>query len=95
MKAILSSHAKLDLLAGIDWFEDISNRLGDEFEAEFYAALERVKDGPRHFSVDHTGYRPCRLKRFVAVLYFRIAVELLVVVGLFTSGEDENALQRR
>lgn len=46
-------------LAGrIDWFDGISLGLGDEFEAEFYAALQRVKDNPEHFSEDHTVYRP-------------------------------------
>ncbi len=94
MKAVLSKYTKLDLLAGIDWFDGISHGLGDEFEAEFYAALQRVKDNPEFFPEDHTGYRPCRLKRFTSVLYFRIDVDILVV-GLITSGQDESVLERR
>ncbi len=44
---------------------------------------------------DHTDYRPCRLKRFTAVLYFSIDEPFVVVLGLFTSGEDERNLQNR
>ena len=62
---------------------------------EFFNALERVKQEPHLFATNHTGYRPCRLKRFTAVLYFRIDGKMIVVVGLFTSGEDESALKNR
>ena len=95
MKARLTAQTEIDLLRGIDWFDRISVGLGEKFEAEFYLALERVKENPALFSADHTGYRPCRLKRFTAVLYFRIDEPFVVVVGLFTSGEDESYLQNR
>jgi len=95
MKARLTAHTEIDLLRGIDWFDCISIGLGEEFEAEFYIALERVKENPELFAPDHTGYRPCRLRRFTAVLYFRIDEPLVVIVGLFTSGEDEGNLQKR
>ena len=95
MKARLTAHTEVDLLRGIDWFDRISTGLGEMFEAEFYRALERVKANPELFAADHMGFRPCRLKRFSAVLYFRIDEPFVVVVGLFTSGEDERALQIR
>lgn len=72
MKARLTAHTEADLLRGIDWFDRISTGLGETIEAEFYRALERVKANLELFAADHTGYRPCRLKRFTAVLYFRI-----------------------
>lgn len=95
MKARLTRDTEMDLLHGIDWFDSIAIGLGDKFENEFYLALERVKENPEFFASDHTGYRPCRLKRFTAVLYFRIDEPFVVVVGLFTSGEDESELQKR
>lgn len=95
MKARLTAQTEIDLLRGIDWFDRISIGLGESFAAEFYLALERVKENPELFAADHTGYRPCRLKRFSAVLYFRIDEPFVVVVGLFTSGEDESELQNR
>ena len=95
MKARLTAQTEIDLLRGIDWFDRISIGLGESFAAEFYLALERVKENPELFAADHTGYRPCRLKRFSAVLYFRIDEPFVVVVGLFTSGEDESDLRNR
>ena len=95
MRATLSKHVKTDLFGGIEWFDKIALGLGDEFESEFYFALERVKQNPDLFAADHTGYRPCRLKQFTAVLYFRLDGDLLIVVGLFTSGQDESVLRNR
>ncbi len=68
MTVVLSEYAKLDLLASINWFDEISLGLGDKLEVEFYAALERIKHNPDLFPPDHTGYRPCRLTRFTAVI---------------------------
>lgn len=95
MNAKLTAETEADLRRGITWFDRISLGLGDHFQSEFYNSLERIKQAPDHFAANHTGYRPCRLKRFNAVLYFRIDGDLIVVVGLFTGGEDENVLQNR
>jgi hypothetical protein len=95
MNAKLTAETVADLLRGIEWFDRISPGLGDQVESEFHNALERIKQEPHLFAANHTGYRPCRLKRFTAVLYFRIDGDALVVVGLFTSGEDESVLKNR
>jgi len=95
MNAKLTAETEVDLLCGIEWFDRISLGLGDQFEPEFFNALERIKQDPDLFAANHTGYRPCRLKRCAAVLYFRIDGNLIVVVGLFTSGEDETVLRNR
>ncbi len=95
MKVKLTTGTVADLLRGINWFDRIALGLGDRFELEFYDALDRIKKSPELFAADQTGYRPCRLKRFTAVLYFRLDHECLIVVGLFTSGEDEAVLKDR
>jgi len=95
MNVKLTAETEADLLRGIEWFDRISPGLGDRFASEFYRSLERIKQEPHLFAVNHAGYRPCRLKRFTAVLYFRIDGDVIVVVGLFTSGEDESVLKHR
>ena len=95
MNAQLTAETEADLLRGIRWFDRIALGLGDQFESEFYHALERIKQDPNLFAANHTGYRPCKLKRFTSVLYFRFDGDLIIVVGLFTSGEDEKVLQNR
>jgi hypothetical protein len=95
MKVVLTTGTVADLIRGIKWFDRIALGLGDQFEIEFYDALDRIKQSPELFAANQPGYRACRLKRFTAVLYFRIDDDCLVVVGLFTSGEDESVLKDR
>ena len=95
MNSFLLPETVRDLLAGIDWFDSLRTGLGSEFESEFYAALRRIKASPDSFAPDHTGYRACRLKRFTAVLYYRIDHDLIVVMGLFVNGRDERQLRDR
>ena len=79
MNVKLTAETEADLLRGIAWFDRILPGLGDQFESEFYDALERIKQEPLLFAANHTDYRPCRLKRFTAVLYFRIDGDVIVV----------------
>ncbi len=95
MKVKLTVETVADLLRGMNWFDRISLGLGNQFELEFYNALDRIKHSPNFFAPNHTGYRACRLKRFTAVLYFRVDGDWIVVVGLFTSGQDETVLENR
>lgn len=84
-----------DLLSSMAWFDERRNGLGDDLEAEFFAAVSVVQDRPLSFAADHTGYRACRLLRFTAVLYYRIESEVIVVMGLFVGGRDESRLEDR
>ena len=84
-----------DLLMSMAWLDERRDGLGDELEAEFYAAVSVVQDRPFSFAADDTGYRPCRLRRFTAVLYYRIESEIIVVMGLFVGGRDESRLKDR
>jgi hypothetical protein len=84
-----------DLLVSMAWLDERRDGLGDELEAEFYAAVLIVERRPLSFAVDHTGYRPCRLRRFTAVLYYRIESDTIVVMGLFVGGRDESRLKDR
>jgi hypothetical protein len=84
-----------DLLVSMAWMDERRDGLGDELETEFYAAVSVVQDRPLSFAADHTGYRPCRLRRFTAVLYYRIESDVIVVIGLFVGGRDESRLQNR
>jgi hypothetical protein len=70
MNAKLTADTQADLLRGIEWFDRISPGLGDQFQSEFFDALERIKQEPYQFAANHTGYRPCRLKRFTACFIF-------------------------
>jgi len=84
-----------DLLFSMGWMDECRQGLGDELETEFYSAVSIVRQRPFSFATDHTGYRPCRLRRFTAVLYYRIESDVIVVMGLFVGGRDESRLKTR
>ncbi len=84
-----------DLLVSMAWLDERCVGLGDELETEFYAAVLVVQERPYSFASDHTGYRASRLRRFTAVLYYRIESDVIVVMGLFVGGRDESRLQDR
>ena len=77
MNLVLLPIAEHDLLDGIDWFDQISIGLGDRFESEFYACIERIQENPNQFAANSTGYRAVRLKRFTAVIFFASTVILV------------------
>lgn len=90
-----------DLRPSVDWLNSRKPGLGFELESEFYASVGVVRGRPYSYAVDHTGLRPVRLRRFTAVLYYKIEESLLpdnavvVIVGLMVAGRDEACLKYR
>lgn len=90
-----------DLQPSVAWLNSRKSGLGIELEEEFYASVAVVRGRPYSFAIDHTGLRPCRLRRFTAVLYYKIEESLLpdapciVIVGLLVGGRDETCLKYR
>jgi len=90
-----------DLRPSVDWLNTFKPGLGFELEEEFYASVAVVRGRPFSYAVDHTGFRPVRLRRFTAVLYFKIEESLvrdapaIVIVGLIVGGRDEQRLRYR
>jgi hypothetical protein len=90
-----------DLRPSVDWLNSRKPSLGFELESEFYASVAVVRGRPYSYAVDHTGLRPVRLRRFTAVLYYKIEESLLpdgavvVIVGLMVGGRDESCLKYR
>ena len=84
-----------DLIAGMQWMDDRRAGLGLELEDEFFKSVSSIRDRPLSFAPDKNGYRPCRLKRFNAVLYFQTEDELILIVGLLVNGQDYSRLKGR
>ena len=95
IEIVLLPATTADFQSAFNWFEGLKAGLGSAFESEFFAALERVKSNPELFAETASGYRACRLKRFSAVLYYRISVNAVVITGLFVNGRDDATLADR
>jgi hypothetical protein len=60
----------LDLRTARDWYEKKRDGLGDEFADLFFTIARGLPNVSLHHSVDETGYRPIRMPRFTAVIYY-------------------------
>ena len=84
-----------DLRTSRDWYDKKRDRLGDEFVDLFFDTVNGLLHGAMHCSVDETGYRPKRMPRFTAVIYYDLTDTVLVVVGVLVNGRSTSNLEGR
>jgi hypothetical protein len=83
------------VIAAVVWYDARRRGLGDEFLAEYLAAIQRIRDNPLQFAVAATGLRPCRLKRFAYIVHFDVYGDHILVVAVMAGGRDDAAFVRR
>jgi len=84
-----------DIASTVEWLDERREGLGLEFESAFFSAVRTARSRPESFATDKTGYRPVRLEKFSAVMYFAIEDEVIVVAGVFMGGRSEATLRKR
>ena len=84
-----------DLASTMSWLDAKREDLGLEFETEFFNAVQAATSCPESFAMDQTGYRPVRLKRFSAVMYFIVENDVILIAGVFMGGRSESKLKDR
>ena len=90
MNLSLLRDAKIDAFDGIDSFNQLSPGLGDEFEDELFACFARIKSNPEHYAENVDGFRAARLKRFNAVVSFRLWENNIFVGRILVNGRCGN-----
>ena len=74
-------------------------RLVDEVYGDLRTARDwTVRTLPNvslHHAIDETGYRPIRMRRFTAVIYYNLSDSEIVVVGVLVNGRSASALKDR
>jgi len=83
-----------DVVDAASWHEDKLLGLGDEFVAEYVAAIKRIQDNPLLFAVAKNGLRPCRLKRFSYIIHFDVDGSNVLIVALMAGGRDDSFIHR-
>lgn len=84
-----------DLRGAADWYQGKRTRLGEEFIAEYWLAIDRISDRPLSFAVTSTGLRACRLSRFPYVIHFRYSDDEIIVYAVMFGGRDTSAWIQR
>lgn len=84
-----------DLRASRDWYDKKRDGLGDEFIDLFFDVVDGLSRGAMHSSRDETGYRPKKMPRFTAVIYYDLTDSEIVVVGVLVNGRNTSSLEGR
>jgi len=63
----------------IDYYDEISPRLADEFWAELTEAIDYAREFSEHHHFDPSGFRRSNLERFPYHFLFRVFPELIRV----------------
>jgi len=83
-----------DVVDAATWYDNKLLGLGDEFVAEYVAAIKRIQDNPLLFAVAKNGLRPCRLKRFSYIIHFDVDGNNVLIVALMGGGRDDSLIHR-
>ncbi len=95
MNIRLVDEVYLDLRCARDWYDEKRCGLGDEFVDLFFTITRGLPNGAMHFSIDETGYRPKRMPRFTAVIYYDLTDSEIVVIGVLVNGRSSSNLKGR
>ena len=85
----------LDLRSARDWYDERRLGLGSEFIDQFFRVAGGLPQVALHSSIDETGYRPKRMPRFTAVIYYDLTDSEIVVVGVLVNGRSSTNLKGR
>lgn len=80
-----------DVCDAATWYDAKRPGLGDEFIAEYVAAIKRIQDNPLLFAIAKNGLRPCRIKRFSYIMHFKVDSNGILIVALMGGGRDESS----
>lgn len=82
-----------DLRTSRDWYDRKRDGLGEEFVELFFEVANGLPHCTLHSSIDETGYRPKRMPRFAAVIYYDLADTQIVIVGVLVNGRSTSNLK--
>ena len=84
-----------DVSSAVYWYEKRCTGLGEDFSQLFFSLVERLPEQAFHHAIDDTGYRPLRMPRFTAVVYYAIEADEIVVAGVMVGGRSASNLLGR
>jgi hypothetical protein len=69
--------------------------LGDQFLAEYVAAIYRILENPWLFSIAANGLRPCLIKRFSYIIHFVIEDDQIIVIAVMNAAREDLSFMHR
>lgn len=95
LPVILRPEAEQDVEAASTWYDARRIGLGQDFLDRLNDALTQIGDRPELYAPAWQDIRPCRLKRFPFVVYYRVLTDRVEVLAVMHGSRDASAWQSR
>ena len=84
-----------DLVEASLWYDKKQIGLGDQFLAEYVAAIYRILENPWLFSIAANGLHPCLIKRFSYIIHFAVEDDQIIVIAVMNAARDDASFTHR
>ena len=85
---------KVDLVAGLDWYEEQRSSLGEYFLSAVQSTLKSVELYPEIFVSVHGEVRRAIVSRFPFAIFYLVEPKRIVALRLLHTGRDPNLWPR-
>ena len=89
---ILHPEIHVDIATARRWYEQVSPGLADEFGRCLAATIDEIYRHPSIYAVIEAQLRRANLHRFPYLVYYRITSRQVVVLGVYHSHTDPEAI---
>jgi plasmid stabilization system protein ParE len=87
--------ARAEYAAAVDWYAEQNLAAAERFVVEIDAAIDAIRRNPDLFPRWNEEYRFCILNKFPYFIAYRQAKELVVIVAVRHSSQDQDAWKGR
>lgn len=94
-KIIFRPEIEFDLIGGIEWYDEKSSGLGQQFREMFEQGIDTIQSRPLSIAKAPNGLRSYQMKQFPFLIHFRVKDDEILVVAVMRATRDENAYQDR
>jgi toxin ParE1/3/4 len=95
LPVVFRPQAEVEILAARQWYEERHAGLGDEFRAALAEAIGRLSRQPELFPRVHGDMRRVLVRRFPFGVYFEVADNQIVVLGVVHGHRDPKTWKSR
>jgi hypothetical protein len=88
-RLVVRPQVEEDLVEASLWYDTKQIGLGDQFLAEYVAAIYRILENPWLFSIAVNGLRPCLIKRFSYIIHFVVEDDQIIVIAVMNAARDD------
>ena len=87
--------AELDIAEAQVWYETQQTGLGADFRSEVSRVIDRLAGTPLIYQTVHRDIRRAIVRRFPYLIWYRVAVETVIVLACTYAGRDPEHVKAR